>query len=471
MKSNLTKAFKTGIGLLIFIILFLPVGFVTAQDQQPPGPIYIVQEGDTLWNIAQRFGVPVNELVSFNQIADPSNISPGDELVIPGLEGVQGVLETKTVPYGEDLLSLSRRYQIPMGTLSRLNHLTSPNELYSGSDLILPESNSTALIANRVSLKPGETMLELAASQGVNPWSLVTLNGLKGTWDGIPGDVLRSPFEGSEDGPGAFPGEITGLEVTPLPIKQGGTFEVKLTADDDLSITGAFLGHDLNFFKDKDGTLIALQGVHALTEPGYYPLELSGSLEDGTPLAFSQPVYVADGGYHYETLTVDPKTLDPATTKPEDDLWDSLASAATPQRYWQGGFQSPIPPVFANCFPSFFGNRRSYNGGPYTYYHTGLDFCGGVGTDIYAVASGVVVFAGPLRVRGNATMVDNGWGIYTGYMHQSEILVQEGDQVEAGQLIGRIGNTGRVTGPHLHLEVFVGGVQVDPMEWLEKIFP
>ena len=68
-------------------------------------------------------------------------------------------------------------------------------------------------------------------------------------------------------------------------------------------------------------------------------------------------------------------------------------------------------------------------------------------------------------------MVDNGWGIYTGYMHQSEILVQEGDKVEAGQLIGRIGNTGRVTGPHLHLEVFVGGVQVDPMEWLEKIFP
>ncbi len=68
-------------------------------------------------------------------------------------------------------------------------------------------------------------------------------------------------------------------------------------------------------------------------------------------------------------------------------------------------------------------------------------------------------------------MIDHGWGIYSGYMHQSEILVEEGEQVEAGQLIGLVGGTGRVTGSHLHLEVWVGGVQVDPMEWLEKPFP
>ncbi len=456
---------------MLSVGLLWPVGLVKAQEQQPPGPIYIVQEGDTLWNIARRFGVTVNELASYNQIADPGKISPGDELVIPGLEGVQGVLETRTVPYGENLRSLSRRYQIPIEILLRLNHLTSPNELYSGSDLILPESNATALKARRVSLTPGETLLELAVTQGINPWSLVTSNGLRGTWDGIPGDVLRSPFDGAEDGPGAFPEEISDFEISSSPMKQGGTTEVKLTTNSDLSITGSFLGHDLQFFKDKDGSLVALQGVHALTEPGFYPLAVSGSLKDGIPLAFSQSVYITDGGYHYETLTVNPETLDPANTKPEDDLWDSLAAAATPQRMWQGAFQSPVPPVFANCWPSFYGNRRSYNGSPFTYFHTGLDFCGGVGTDIYAVAAGVVVFAGPLTVRGNATMIDHGWGIYTGYMHQSEILVKVGDKVEAGQLIGRIGGTGRVTGAHLHLEVFTGGVQVDPMEWLEKVFP
>ena len=105
------------------------------------------------------------------------------------------------------------------------------------------------------------------------------------------------------------------------------------------------------------------------------------------------------------------------------------------------------------------------------HFHTGLDFCGRVGTEIRSPADGIVVFAGPLTVRGNATIIDHGWGVYTGYMHQSEILVKPGDKVKAGQIIGKVGGTGRVTGPHLHWEVFVGGVQVDPQEWLQSIFP
>jgi len=68
-------------------------------------------------------------------------------------------------------------------------------------------------------------------------------------------------------------------------------------------------------------------------------------------------------------------------------------------------------------------------------------------------------------------MIDHGWGVYTGYMHQSEILVNVGDQVEAGQIIGKVGETGRVEGPHLHWEVWVGGIQVDPLDWLNNIYP
>jgi murein DD-endopeptidase MepM/ murein hydrolase activator NlpD len=82
-----------------------------------------------------------------------------------------------------------------------------------------------------------------------------------------------------------------------------------------------------------------------------------------------------------------------------------------------------------------------------------------------------VVFAGPLTVRGNATVIDHGWGIYTAYDHQSEVFVNPGEYVEPGQLIGLGGATGRVTGPHLHLEVWVGGVKVDPIDWLQKSFP
>ena len=86
-------------------------------------------------------------------------------------------------------------------------------------------------------------------------------------------------------------------------------------------------------------------------------------------------------------------------------------------------------------------------------------------------ARGRVVFAGPLEIRGNATIIDHGWGIYTGYWHQSEIRVQVGEIVEEGQIIGLVGNTGRSAGAHLHWEIWAGGVQVEPYDWLIELFP
>jgi len=74
-------------------------------------------------------------------------------------------------------------------------------------------------------------------------------------------------------------------------------------------------------------------------------------------------------------------------------------------------------------------------------------------------------------VRGNATVIDHGWGVYTGYWHQSVSQVNVGDRVETGQVIGFNGSTGRVTGPHLHWELWVGGFQADPLQWTETEFP
>ena len=118
--------------------------------------------------------------------------------------------------------------------------------------------------------------------------------------------------------------------------------------------------------------------------------------------------------------------------------------------------------------------RRSFNGSAYIYFHSGIDY--GVcftehPLDIYAAAPGKVIFAGPLAVRGNATFIDHGWGVYTAYYHQSEIDVTVGEQVQSGQLIGHIGATGHVTGPHLHFEMWVNGIQVNPLEWLNGTYP
>lgn len=197
-------------------------------------------------------------------------------------------------------------------------------------------------------------------------------------------------------------------------------------------------------------------------------------MENGTPIGFSQMVPVFSGDFNYYELTVPPETVDPANTKPEDELWTSLAQTFTEDKSWDGVFASPVALPSPCGYTSFFGERRSYNGSAFNYFHTGLDFCYNYNNEvneIYAPAPGKVVFAGPLTVRGNATMIDHGWGIYTGYMHQDKIFVKEGDRVETGQVIGTIGETGRVNGPHLHLEVWVGGVQVDPMDWLESSYP
>lgn len=144
---------------------------------------------------------------------------------------------------------------------------------------------------------------------------------------------------------------------------------------------------------------------------------------------------------------------------------------ATPDRMWNGLFVSPVPAQFTDCWPSLFGNRRSYNGSTYDFFHGGLDFCGTVGTELYASATGRVTYTGSLTVRGNVVVIDHGWGVYTAYDHLSEILVNVGDVVQPGQLIGLGGATGRTTGPHLHWEVWVGGVQVNPVEWLQNAYP
>jgi murein DD-endopeptidase MepM/ murein hydrolase activator NlpD len=101
----------------------------------------------------------------------------------------------------------------------------------------------------------------------------------------------------------------------------------------------------------------------------------------------------------------------------------------------------------------------------------GAKRCAFTSLALLVTGAGVVILAENLPVRGNATIIDHGWGVITGYWHQSEIYVAVGDVVAPGQTIGVVGSTGRSTGPHLHWEMWVGGVQVDPMQWVQQSFP
>ena len=479
---NRTRFSVIRFAIICLVLLITPSALALAQESQPDRPYYVVKEGDSLWSIAAHFGLSLEALIEANGITDPSQLTIGSQIFIPNLEGVKGELTTLRINFGDSLQGTSRRYRVPIQTLAQLNHIISPSELYVGYYLVVPVSDDNAVKTKRSSLAPGLSLFELAVSQGINPWQYVLENDLAGVWEAIPSEILHIHStdiseETEANPPNALPEPIKEIGVSPTPFVQGKTSVIHLSVEEDIELSGLLTDKTLNFFPDESGQMVSLQGIHAMTEPGVYTMVISGTLPTSNPterqsFSFSQTVLISLGGYSIDpVLIVSPETIDPAITKPEDAQWFALVDTYTPEKMWQGIFESPASDPYKECWPSLFGNRRSYNGSPYSYFHSGLDFCGGVGTEIHAPAAGKVVFSGPLTVRGNATMVDHGWGIYSGYMHQSEILVEIGDLIETGQVIGLVGGSGRVTGPHLHWEIFAGGVQVDPMDWLQKEFP
>jgi murein DD-endopeptidase MepM/ murein hydrolase activator NlpD len=458
----------------VFLVLFLIIANLTARpaQAQASGPVYIVQPGDTLSFIASRFNVTVNDLVAANPTLDPNLLAQGQQIVIPGLEGVTGVLETEIISFGDSLRSLTRRTQVEDAQLKKLNRLVSPTELYVGISLIVPTQAEQEPLSTRMTPSAGESLLELAIRQGSDPWTLASVNKLDSTWTALPGDVLYSPLPGGQGSATGLPSAFVRASVEPLPLKQGSTEVVRVLTKEGVTLSGMLVDKPLRFFPS-NGDQVALQGVHALQDPGVYPFLIEATLPDGSKQSYEQMVLVTSGDYGSEELYVPPETIDPAVTEPENQTVNSIISPATPTAYWNGVFASPA--VFPDEFTSLFGRHRIYRGTGTSLviegFHTGLDFAGGEGLQIFAPAPGKVVFAAPLTVRGNATIIDHGWGVYSGFWHQSQIVVNVGDIVETGQVIGFVGGTGRVTGAHLHWEVWVNGVQVNPLDWLRQAYP
>jgi murein DD-endopeptidase MepM/ murein hydrolase activator NlpD len=122
-------------------------------------------------------------------------------------------------------------------------------------------------------------------------------------------------------------------------------------------------------------------------------------------------------------------------------------------------------PVREGYISSYFGERMDpFNGEDA--FHKGVDFATDAGTDVLAVASGIVTWAGPREGYGNLIEINHGNGYITRYAHAARSLVTVGDEVERGQALAVVGSTGRSTGPHLHFEVLKGGRQIDPMAFV-----
>jgi murein DD-endopeptidase MepM/ murein hydrolase activator NlpD len=201
---------------------------------------------------------------------------------------------------------------------------------------------------------------------------------------------------------------------------------------------------------------------------GEYPLEATLRYEDGRVEMRSDVVHVSGKAFPTTELTVSPGYVQLSPENQERAARDSseinaIYSTLTSQAYWVRPFQVPIPGTTGG---RNFGHRRVFNGEPRA-PHSGADLTAATGAEIHAVNAGRVVLAKDLFFSGNAVFIDHGLGVYSTYLHLSEMLVEPGTMVEQGQVIGLAGATGRVTGPHLHWGVRILSARVDPFSLLE----
>jgi murein DD-endopeptidase MepM/ murein hydrolase activator NlpD len=210
-----------------------------------------------------------------------------------------------------------------------------------------------------------------------------------------------------------------------------------------------------------------LVGVDLETKPGVFPVEIEAESPDLART--TQVLTVHARNFRTRVLTVDEALVTPpAEARPriarEAARLDQLWATRTETRLWTGPFVRPVPDA-AN---SAFGTRSVYNGQPRS-PHSGTDFLSPEGQPIKAPNAGRVVLAESLYFTGGTVVIDHGLGLLSLFAHLSVIDVHEGDPVEAGAVIGQVGATGRVTGPHLHWSVRAGGARVDPLSLLAAL--
>jgi murein DD-endopeptidase MepM/ murein hydrolase activator NlpD len=215
------------------------------------------------------------------------------------------------------------------------------------------------------------------------------------------------------------------------------------------------------------GQFKAVVGVALAVEPGSYSLQVT----DAAGAKRAVPVKIAPKKYREQRLKVEPGKVD---LSPEDTA--RVEAEQKRQRGSLDSFSDALPATFRLKQPvvgkpsDSYGSRRLFNGQPRN-PHSGMDIPAPLGAPITAPADGVVLDTGDFFFNGNTVFIDHGRGFVTMYCHLSAYAVKKGDVVKTGQLIGKVGATGRVTGPHLHFGVLLNGASVDPALFLPAVKP
>lgn len=247
------------------------------------------------------------------------------------------------------------------------------------------------------------------------------------------------------------------VELIPKEVIPGDVFLLRVQSDIHPLPEAEFHGRKIDFHQAEDGHFIALVPVDIDTPPEDY--EVIVKHKNGTQY-LSVRVKLYDFPTQEITLPEEKVILSPENQKRVEreyllleKIWADSAAKA-----WSGRFMSPIDTAISEGF----GIRRIINGKK-TSIHMGVDYKGEIGTPLKAINSGRVALAEDLFYGGNTLIIDHGTGLFSIYMHLSSFNVSQGEIISKGQVIGFVGNTGRATGPHLHMSVKLYGVSVNPL--------
>ncbi len=271
------------------------------------------------------------------------------------------------------------------------------------------------------------------------------------------------------EAPPLTPPEVT---LDPPAIGQGETAILRVKQPGAASGSVRLLGQRVPLFATADGLLWCVVGAGLLEPLGPATAMIETRDAAGRTLSVVDlPFEVTMVERPVDYLTASPEVT--AVLTPEAAEIEAALRAseqfnlfqARPR--WIGPLRVPVDRYIQT---TAFGQGRSINGGPVGGQHSGVDLAADAGTPIHAAAGGRVAWVGAMPIRGNSVLIDHGAGVVTGYHHLQEFAVSAGQVVEPGDVIAKMGSTGFSTGPHLHWEMTIYGVNVDPMTWTKRAF-
>ena len=258
----------------------------------------------------------------------------------------------------------------------------------------------------------------------------------------------------------------------PQELKQGEVLFVTVKPETQVtSVKGDLAGTPIYFYESEGGGFAGIVGVDLAASPGqrYLRVEITDLEERSFERVFQVPVHA--GEFEVQRLTVAPKMVDFTEETYQRYLAERkelkrVYNHVRPERLWRHSFVKPVE----GSITSTFGLRRVFNDKARN-PHSGVDIAASQGTPVGACNDGIVVFVQELYLEGKTIIIDHGFGLYSIYMHLSEMQAREGDTVHVGEVIGLVGATGRVTGPHLHWGIKLLGAKVDPFSLVRVVPP